>query len=163
MQDITFFFDSDISLIDDIRRDDIRKAKIAKKMYEKKLVDKLKSAIDDINDKYPTELLKMDPKIEVEETKEGVTIVLTQDTLDFIKSKIIKCEPKPVLSRKFGLRFEDEDYDDDTFEKDIERMQRLTDLLEQKYAEEKARREKEKQQAAFNDSFNTNLNPTTDA
>jgi hypothetical protein len=179
MNEITSLFESDISVITDLKRDDIRKTKNSRAIYKKKLIDKLKSAVDDINNKYPTELLKMSPKLEVDEGKDECTIVLPQDILDFIKNKTITYQPKPVLNRKFGFRFEDEEEDDDVITKEVERMQRLTDLLEKRYAEGAERREaeaaaelerknkqaadeverknREEEQKAFDAMFNTDM------
>jgi hypothetical protein len=176
---ITGLFESDISAITDLKGDDLRQTKNSRTFYKKKVIDKLKSAVDDINNKYPTELLKMSPKLEVDEGKDECTIVLPQDILDFIKNKTISYQPKPTLNKKFGFRFEDEEDDDDVITKEVDRMQRLTDLLEKRYAEgaekreadaaaelerktkeavdEEERKKKEEQQKAFDAQFNTDM------
>ena len=135
-------FQADIAQVDDIARDDIRRCKIVEKMYKTNLTNKLKSAIADINKIYPTKELGMDPPIELSTDGEP-TIILPQEVIVFIKNKLISIKPKPNLSKKFGVVFEDEKEREVNEEKEIVRMEILAKKITERRAADKKKKELE--------------------
>ena len=139
MIELDIEFQADIAQVDDIARDDIRRCKTLEKMYKMTLTNKLKSAIDEINKIYPTKELGMDPPIEVSTDGEP-TIILPQEVIVFIKNKMISIKPKPNLSRKFGIVFEDEKEREVNEEKEIVRMETLAKKITERRAADKKKK-----------------------
>ncbi len=132
-------FQADIAQVDDIARDDIRRCKIVEKMYKTNLTNKLNTAIADINKNYPTKELGMDPPIELSTDGEP-TIILPQEVIVFIKNKLISIKPKPNLSKKFGVVFEDEKEREVDEEKEIVRMETLAKKITERRAADKKKK-----------------------
>lgn len=100
-------FERDIDIIKDIESDDVRDCNRKQKMYVENLADSLKSAVKDINGKYPTKDLEMDPIIEIG-TQYGESIInLPLNIIEFVRNKLIVIKPRPVVNSKFGVSEED--------------------------------------------------------
>ena len=100
-------FERDIDIIKDIESDDVRDCIRLQKMYVEKLADSLKSAVKDINGKYPTKDLEMDPAIEIGTLYGESVINLPLNIIEFVRSKLIVIKPRPVVNSKFGVSEED--------------------------------------------------------
>jgi len=100
-------FERDIDIIKDIESDDIRDCIRSQKMYVENLADSLKSAVKDINGKYPTKDIEMDPIIEIGTLYGESVINLPLNIIEFVRSKLIVITPRPVVNSKFGVSEED--------------------------------------------------------
>lgn len=147
-------YESDITIIDDTKRDDIRMCKQKQKSYADRLFKKIKTSLDSINAKYPkyygrdipAGVISMEPVIELSESKTDPEVIIPLNILDFVKNKLIKLTPNTSLNKKkYGELFEEEQIEADQAE--LIRLENKATILDKKRQAEKEAKKKAEEEA----------------